>query len=129
MRRIYQLLLPILLLVFVVPRIGAQTEVANYPFSGNANDVSSYHNNASNHDASLTQDRFGRANHAFLFDGVKSHLVANSAPQLQTPVTSVAFWVRVDELPAGGEAYLLSFGGWQERWKISLPSHGVPWHP
>ena len=25
-----------------------------------------------------------------------------------------------------GEAYLLSNGGWQERWKISLPGHGKP---
>ncbi len=126
MRRIYQMLLPILLLVFVVPRIGAQDEVANYPFSGNANDVSLYHNNASIHGASLTQDRFGRANQAFLFDGVQSHLVANNAPQLNSPTASVSFWVRADEIPAQGEVYLLSFGGWQERWKISLPSHGKP---
>jgi len=126
MRRIYQLLLPILLLVFVVPRTGAQDEVANYPFSGNANDVSSYRNNASIHGASLTQDRFGRANQAFLFDGVQSYLVANNAPQLNSPTTSVSFWVRVDELPTSGEVYLLSFGGWQERWKISLPDHGKP---
>ena len=30
----------------------------------------------------------------------------------------------MNELPANGEVYLLSFGGWQERYKISLPSHG-----
>ncbi|MEO6131046.1 MAG: LamG-like jellyroll fold domain-containing protein, partial [Saprospiraceae bacterium] len=128
MRRIYQVLLPLLLLVFVVPRIGAQVAVANYPFSGNANDVSPYRNDASVHDATLTQDRFGRANQAYLFDGTQSYLLANNAPWLNTPTTSVSFWVRPDELPAQGEAYLLSFGGWQERWKISLPTHGkVVW--
>src|SRR5258706_15585147 len=98
MKRIYQVLLPILLLVFVVPRIGAQTEVANYPFSGNANDVSQYHNNASIHGATLTQDRFGRGNQAFLFDGLQSHLVANNAPWLLTPAAAISLWVRADEL-------------------------------
>lgn len=124
MKRIYQLLLPILLLHCVIPRIGAQEVVANFPFSGNANDVSSYQNNATNHGAVLTQDRFGRANQAYFFDGVQSHLVANDIPQ--TPTTSVSFWVRADELPVQGELYLLSFGGWQERWKISLPAHAKP---
>lgn len=125
MKRIYLLLLPIfLLLAFVVPRVGAQVAVANYPFSGNANDVSPYRNNASVHDATLTQDRFGRANQAYQFDGLQSYLEAPNASWLNTPLTSVSFWVRPDELPAQGEAYMLSFGGWQERWKISLPSHG-----
>ncbi|MEP6646226.1 MAG: hypothetical protein ABJC12_03990, partial [Saprospiraceae bacterium] len=100
MRRVYQLLLPIfLLLAFAVPRIGAQTIVAEYPFSGNANDISSNHNNASVHDATLTQDRFGRSNQAYLFDGAQSYLVANNIPEIQTPTTSVAFWVKVNELP------------------------------
>ena len=35
-------------------------------------------------------------------------------------------WVKVNELPISGEVFLLSNGGWQERWKISLPSHGKP---
>lgn len=119
------MLLPIfLLLAFVVPRAGAQNKVAEYPFSGNANDVSSYHNNAAVHGASLTQDRFGRANQAYLFDGEQSYLIANGVPQSAT--TAVSFWVRADEIPTQGEVYVLSFGGWQERWKISLPSHGKP---
>ncbi|MGB4847413.1 MAG: LamG domain-containing protein, partial [Saprospiraceae bacterium] len=127
MKRIYQVLLPIfLLLAFVVPRSGAQTKVAEYPFSGNANDVSPDHNNATVYGASLTQDRFGRANQAYLFDGVHSHLLANNANQLLSPTISVSFWIRVDELPTSGEVYVLSHGGYQDRWKISLPSHGKP---
>ncbi len=63
MKRIYQLLLPIfLLLAFVIPRTGAQTIVAEYSFTGNAKDSSPNHNDATVHGASLTQDRFGRAN-------------------------------------------------------------------
>ncbi len=126
MRQVYLWLMPLWLLASMVPDIRAQQLVANYDFNGNAKDVSGYGNNASIHGASLTQDRFGIANQAFLFDGVQSHLDANNAGQLQSPTLSVSFWVRADEIPAQGEVYLLSNGGWQERWKVSLPSHGKP---
>src|SRR5690606_23243457 len=47
-------------------------------------------------------------------------------PQLGSDFTTISFWVNVRSLPSSGEVYLLSHGGWQERWKISLPSHGKP---
>lgn len=126
MRRIYLWLLPVWLLFHTASVVQAQQVVANYDFNGNAKDGSAYENTASIYGAALTQDRFGQANQAFLFDGVQSHLLANNAAQLQSPTLSVSFWVRVDEIPAQGEVYILSHGGWQERWKISLPSHGKP---
>ena len=43
---------------------------------------------------------------------------------LNSANTTVSFWVKVNALPVTGEAYLLSYGGWQERLKISVPSHG-----
>lgn len=100
--------------------------VADYPFDGNANDVSPFHNNAEVDGAQLTKDRFDRANHAYDFDGVSDAITAANSPQLNSDYTTVSFWVNVNELPGQGEAYLMSFGGWQERWKISLPSHGKP---
>ncbi|HNL40025.1 MAG TPA: LamG domain-containing protein, partial [Saprospiraceae bacterium] len=106
----------------------AQTPVANYTFSGNAQDQSGTSNHASVSGATLAQDRFGWANNAFHFDGKQSFIQAPNNAALNSDYATVAFWVRVDALPAQGEAYLLSFGGWQERWKISLPSHGkVVW--
>ncbi len=99
--------------------------VANYPFAGNARDVTSYRNHAST-TATLSEDRFGRSNHAYHFDGATQSIIAQNSPQLNGAQTTVSFWVNVDELPATGEYYLLSFGGWQERWKISLPGHGKP---
>ncbi len=71
----------------------------------------------------LQRDRFGRSNHSMNFNGAAG-ITADNAPQLNSPLASVSFWVNPNTLPASGEAYLLSFGGWQERWKISLPSHG-----
>src|SRR6188472_3629669 len=126
MRRSYMYYVLLLLLAFLVPDIRAQQLVANYPFNGKASDVTAFANHASVHGANLTQDRFGVANRASWFDGAQAGITAPNAPQLNSATTSVSFWVRVDELPAQGEVYLMSHGGWQERWKISLPSHGKP---
>jgi chitodextrinase len=100
--------------------------VAYYPFSDNANDVTPFHNNAQVNGAQLAEDRFGKANKAYHFDGTNDEITAGNSPQLNSPNTTVSFWINIDELPASGEYYLLSLGGWQERWKISLPNHGKP---
>lgn len=102
----------------------AQTPVANYSFAGNAKDLSVNNNTALVHGATLAQDRFGWANNAFSFDGTQSYLQAPNNAALNSNYTTVAFWVKVNALPVTGEAFLMSFGGWQERWKISLPAHG-----
>ncbi len=110
--------------LFAAAGLHAQTPVANYTFTGNANDAAAAGNNALVNGATLTQDRFGWANNAFNFDGVQSYLQAPNNAALNSDYTTVAFWVKVKNLPAQGEAFLLSNGGWQERWKISLPTHG-----
>ncbi|MCA0235109.1 MAG: T9SS type A sorting domain-containing protein [Bacteroidetes bacterium] len=104
----------------------AQTPVASYNFSGQAKDQSSFANHASIRGATLTQDRFGWSNSAFYFDGQQSGIRAANAAQLNSANATISFWVNPEGFPAQGEAYLLSFGGWQERFKISLPSHGKP---
>ena len=102
--------------------------VANYTFDGNTNDETPFHNNAQATGALLAGDRFGQANHAYAFNGASDEISAANSPQLNSDYTTVSFWVNVKSLPGNGEAYLLSFGGWQERWKISLPQHGkVVW--
>ena len=100
--------------------------VANYTFTGNANDETVFHNNAQVRGAQLGDDRFGKANKAYAFNGLSDEVTAANSPQLNSDYTSVSFWANVAELPATGEAFVMSFGGWQERWKISLPPHGKP---
>lgn len=97
--------------------------VAHYPFTGNSLDATDYNNHAS--PAVFARDRFGKVNKAAAFNGAREVTAANS-PQLNTPFTTVSFWVKPNSLPGTGEVFLLSFGGWQERWKISLPTHGKP---
>ncbi|MEZ4956159.1 MAG: LamG-like jellyroll fold domain-containing protein [Saprospiraceae bacterium] len=102
----------------------AQTPDAHYDFSGNAKDISSFANHASVNGATLVQDRFGWSNNAMNFDGKQAGLLAPNGAHLNTKHATVAFWVNATEIPGQGEVYLLSFGGWQERYKISLPAHG-----
>jgi hypothetical protein len=104
---------------------GSSELVADYTFDNTRNDNSGYKNNAYGN-AKSTKDRFGKANRAVVFDGKSTFAEAANSPQLASDFTSISFWAKVNTLPASGEAYMLSHGGWQERWKISLPSHGKP---
>ncbi len=124
-----QYLYPLFLLtcwLLTAAGLSAQTPVASYDFSGSAKDQSSFKNHASVNGATLTQDRFGWPNSAFAFDGVQSAIRANNAAQLNSATATISFWVNPKAFPAQGEVYLLSFGGYQERFKISLPGHGKP---
>ncbi|MBC7777093.1 MAG: LamG domain-containing protein, partial [Phycisphaerae bacterium] len=112
--------------LFAAAGLNAQTPVASYPFSGSAKDESSFANHASVNGAALTQDRFGFPNSAFSFDGVQDGLRANNAAQLNSATATISFWVNPTSFPAQGEGFILSFGGWQSRWKVSLPGHGKP---
>ena len=104
----------------------ANGKVASYSFSGSGFDSSSYDNHATLTDVKNTTDRFGYGAKALQFNGTTSGVKASNSAQLNSGTTTVSFWVKVNALPAQGEVYLMSFGGWQERWKISLPSHGKP---
>ena len=124
MHSVYKLVLSIVVLFTVGALSYAQQRVADYPFSGNANDVSGFENHAAINGALLTQDRFNGARGAFMFDGESNFLAAPNAAHLNTDFTTVSFWAYANSIPAQGEVYLISFGGWQERYKVSLPNHG-----
>jgi hypothetical protein len=54
----------------------------------------------------------------------RNSVLASNAVQLLSDFTSVSFWIRVDGTNiADAEAYILDFGHWSQRWKISLPQH------
>ncbi len=69
--------------------------VAWYPFNGNANDGSGNGNDATNYGASLTTDRNGNANGAYLFDGNSNYM---QLPMRQVSITqwSVSAWLKTD---------------------------------
>ena len=65
-----------LLSICVITIAMAQTPVAYYPFTGNANDAIGTNNGTVN-GATLSTDRFGNANNAYLFDGVDDFILIN----------------------------------------------------
>lgn len=52
----------------------SQTLVAGFPFNGNANDESTNANSGTVFGATLTEDRFGNSESAYLFDGVDDYI-------------------------------------------------------
>jgi hypothetical protein len=88
--------------------------VAYYPFNGNAEDQSGYGHTGVVSGATLTQDRFGRENRAYEFNGSNSEIRIWDPPYCSDDF-SIAFWSkRLDRskshfLISGGEMLNLGY--------------------
>lgn len=78
--------------------------IGSYPFSGNANDVSGSGNNGVVNGATLTADRWGNANSAYLFNGINSYIDLGLNYSYNSH--SIACWCRKDS--ADGPNQLIS---------------------
>ncbi|MBF0239712.1 MAG: hypothetical protein HQM12_18585 [SAR324 cluster bacterium] len=75
--------------------------VAYFPFNGSANDESGKGNHAKVYDTTLTMDRFGNANKAYSFDGVRSYIRNNSFGDIQKEngqEITLAAWINPSKL-------------------------------
>ena len=101
--------------------------VAFYPFSGNANDLSGFNNTGTVSGATLTTDRWGNTASAYSFDGVNNNIRVSSSTSLnfQNSIT-INFWMKVGEF-YDREAYPLSHGNWENRWKVSISNKHIRW--
>ncbi|MFZ2323023.1 MAG: LamG-like jellyroll fold domain-containing protein [Ignavibacteriaceae bacterium] len=101
--------------------------VAFYPFSGNAEDVSGFNNTGTVSGAVLTSDRWGNTASAYSFDGVNDNIKVSSSASLnfQNSIT-INFWMKVGEF-YDREAYPLSHGNWENRWKVSITNKHIRW--
>jgi Concanavalin A-like lectin/glucanases superfamily len=81
------------------PQMPASGLMAHYPFSGNANDASSFGNNGTVSNAILTTDRFGNTNAAYAFNGSNSIITAPDAPQLRPKNLTLSHWAYVNNVP------------------------------
>lgn len=63
-------------------------------FAGNADDTSGAGRHGVVHGASLTQDRFGRPNHAYHFDGAGDYIEVAPPPVFDAETMSVLAWAR-----------------------------------
>jgi hypothetical protein len=95
--------------------------------TGSAVDSSCFDNSIMVHGAVLTDDHSGNPQSAFYFDGLDDHIQVTNAPWLNFETAiSVACWMRVDQF-FEREAYPLSHGNWENRWKISITNQGIRW--
>ena len=87
----------------VAPRTGL---VAEYKFSGNANDTSGGGNNGSVFGATLTTSRFGGANAAFLF-GDDDNITTTNDHFITGNAVSVSLWFKVNAQPPGPRYFMI----------------------
>lgn len=102
--------------------------VADYPFSGNANDVSGNALNGLPSGVILTVGQSGAQQSAYYFNGGAQHIAVANSPLLNfEDGITVAATFKANALPAK-ESFLLSHGSWQNRWKISItPEKKLRW--
>lgn len=82
---------------------------AHYQFNGNANDNSGNGNNGTISGATLTSDRFGNINSAFLFDGVNDKITLTNNTLSLPDSFSVSSWVSINNLsPSNYDAPIIS---------------------
>lgn len=70
--------------------------IAHWPFDGNATDVSGNNNHGTLVNAVVsTTDRFGRANHAYEFNGVDTYVLVPNSASLSSPTNKITMscWV------------------------------------
>ncbi|MBK9247156.1 MAG: T9SS type A sorting domain-containing protein [Ignavibacteria bacterium] len=67
-----------------------------FPFNGNANDESGEGNHLTIDSATLTNDRFGKSNSAYSFDGLKSCLHREA---IQNTDFTISVWVNLNTFP------------------------------
>ena len=70
--------------------------VADYSFSGNANDTSGYGYHGTVEGATLTIDRFGNPNSAYSFDGIDDRIVIGDVELATGNQLSIQAWFKAD---------------------------------
>ena len=92
--------------------------VGYYPFTGNANDASGNSNNGTVYGATLTSDRFGNPNSAYLFNGTNSYIDLGIDATLNSILGdfSLSYWVETDS--TGGTVFASYSNQGSSAWRI-----------
>jgi len=100
----------------VIQKPRSQTEVkdglvAYYPFNGNANDESGNKNHGIVHGATLTEDRFGKKNSAYYFDGKASIVIHDNISIKPNSSFTLCAWVKIENNNVNNYLRILSKHG------------------
>ncbi|AFL81569.1 hypothetical protein Aeqsu_2106 [Aequorivita sublithincola DSM 14238] len=81
--------------------------VAFYSFCGNANDESNNNNNATIFGATLTEDRYGNSDKAYLFDGINDYMEVENSQSLENlnSQMSMSVWFNTTEYYYTGKGW------------------------
>jgi hypothetical protein len=106
--------------------------VAYYPFNGNASDSSGNGLNGNVNGAQLTTDRFGKANAAYLFNGVTDKIVVPNSSKLSFQTEnkmSLSYWVTIQSLDATKISFIVTkqtgSGDSQDGWNSGIETSKV----
>lgn len=93
MKHIYTL---VVLLGLTSPIFAQETcVIAEYPFTGDANNIVSNTYHGSVYGAQLTTDKNGQANKAYVFDGVDDYIGINNQPVINTSNFTITAWINM----------------------------------
>ncbi|HEX2862915.1 MAG TPA: LamG-like jellyroll fold domain-containing protein, partial [Lacunisphaera sp.] len=113
----------------VIPTAGL---ISNFEFNGNANDLVA-NRGGTVYGATLGQDRFGRANNAYVFDGLTQYLEIPDADDFSASTTgelTITVWMRPDALvfpvqQGSGYVHWMGKGGaGQHEWTFRMYGTG-----
>ena len=142
-----KLLVSILVAILFSGYLTAQIHVARFDFNGNANDLSGYKNHGEVYGATLTTDRFGNENSAYIFDGIDDYILVPFIEKYNFDTSNFALsvWVkstntskigmifqkgsRYGELTHTPQFWLRTNDGVQNKKLIFLTADGLPPSP
>lgn len=106
--------------------------IAEYLFSGNARDSSGNEWHGRVHGATLCDDRFGRPESAYYFDGKDDYLIVDPPPRLNDQAFSLSVWCYYDVTTnlKGWHSALVSQDGHQIRriFQLSTRDESITFH-
>lgn len=93
------------------------------PFSGDANDESTFHQETTAFSILYEDDVYDLSKNAAAFNGSSSYLSITNNEQLNFKAgMTLTAWIYAQNTNAG-EAYPISHGNWDDRWKASIANH------
>jgi len=102
--------------------------IAYFTLDNTVQDFSGFNHTGSESGVTPTVDRLGATDGAFYFDGINDYIRITNSPALncQNAIT-VSFWINVSPYDTTLEAYPISHGNWENRWKISITDRKIRW--
>jgi hypothetical protein len=110
-----------------VPSSGTTDPLAYYPLNNNVEDYSGHDFHGNVEGTQQADDALGMNDFAYRFSNSTDIIFVNNSSALNfTEAITVSFWMSPGSV--GHEAFLLSHGSWEQRWKISItPEKKLRW--